>query len=68
MAKVGDRIDLKGTLARWLASVDEEERAEWFRNPNDIDLYAKTEWKTILTEFFRKRSAVPRRQSAQCSP
>jgi hypothetical protein len=48
------RIDLKGTLARWLASVDEEERAEWFRNPDDIDLYAKTEWKTVLTESFQK--------------
>jgi hypothetical protein len=34
------RIDLKGSLARWLASVDEEERAEWFKNPGDIELYA----------------------------
>lgn len=56
------RIDLKGSLARWLASVDEEERAEWFRNPGDIELYAKTEWKDVLTKFFQQeagRAAVP---------
>lgn len=48
------RIDLQGSLARWLAAVDEEERAEWFKNPNDIELYAKTEWKEALTTFFQK--------------
>jgi len=47
------RIDLKGSLALWLSSVDEEERAEWFKHPNDIELYAKTEWKDFLTEFFQ---------------
>ena len=51
------RIDLKGSLARWLASVDEEERAGWFNNPGDIELYAKTEWKNVLTEFFQKEVA-----------
>jgi len=51
------RIDLKGSLARWLASVDEKERAEWFKNPRDIELYAKTEWKDILTELFQKEVA-----------
>jgi hypothetical protein len=58
------RIDLKGSLARWLASVDEEERAEWFKNPSDIELYAKTEWKDVLTEFFQKevaRATTPER-------
>lgn len=58
------RIDLKGSLARWLASVDEEERSEWFKNPDDIELYAKTEWKDVLTEFFQKeiaRAIVPER-------
>jgi len=58
------RIDLKGSLARWLASVDEEELAEWFKNPGDIELYAKTEWKDILTEFFQKevtRATAPER-------
>ena len=41
-------------MARWLAAVDEEERAEWFKNPDDIELYAKTEWKEALTTFFQK--------------
>jgi hypothetical protein len=51
------RIDLKGSLARWLASVDEEERAEWFKNP-------KSEWKGVLAEFFQKevaRATAPER-------
>lgn len=51
------RIDLKGSLAQWLESVDEEERAEWFRNPKDIELYAKTEWKDVLSGFFQKKVA-----------
>lgn len=46
------RIDLKGRLAEWLASVDEEERADWFKNSGVIDLYAKTEWRDVLTKFF----------------
>ena len=50
------RIDLKGSLARWLASVDEEERAEWFKHPEDIELYAKTEWRDFLTEFLQKEA------------
>ncbi len=49
------RIDLKGSLARWLDSVDEEERADWFKHPEDIELYAQTEWKDILSEFFQKK-------------
>lgn len=48
------RIDLKGSLARWLASVEEEERADWFKNPNDIELYAKSEWKNDLAAYFQK--------------
>jgi hypothetical protein len=58
------RIDLKGSLARWLDSVDEEERAEWFKNPGDIELYAKSEWKDVLTQFFQEevtRATVPER-------
>ena len=51
------RIDLKGSFAKWLASVDEEERADWFNNPGDIDLYAKTEWKDFLTDFFKTEIA-----------
>ncbi|MBM3708646.1 MAG: DUF1788 domain-containing protein [Actinobacteria bacterium] len=48
------RIDLKGSLSLWLASVDDSERAEWFKNPDVIELYAKSEWKDILKEFFKK--------------
>ena len=58
------RIDLQGSLARWLAAVDDDERAQWFANPGDIELYAKTEWKDVLTEFFQnevERVAAPER-------
>lgn len=58
------RIDLKGSFARWLDTVDEGERVEWWKNPGDIDLYAKTEWKARLTAFFREevaRVAAPER-------
>ena len=58
------RVDLKGSLARWLSSVDEQDRAEWFKHPEDIELYAKTEWKDVLTEFFQKevaRATAPER-------
>ena len=52
------RIDSKGeSCPQWNASVDEEERADWFKNPDDIDLYAKTEWRDVLTEFFSQRVA-----------
>ncbi len=51
------RIDLKGSLARWLDSVDEEERAQWFKHPDDIELYAQTEWKHVLTEFLQQEAA-----------
>lgn len=51
------RIDLRGKFAEWLTSVDAEERADWFKNPNDVDLYAKTEWKHELSEFFRSHVA-----------
>lgn len=54
------RIDLKGKLAAWIASVDEEERQEWFKNPGDIDLYAKTEWKRVLTELLNQEIARAR--------
>ena len=58
------RIDLKGQLVRWLGSVDEEERAEWYKNPGDIDLYAKEEWKAEITAYFQEevaRAAAPDR-------
>ena len=51
------RIDLKGSLARWLSSVNEEERAEWFKKPDVIELYAQSEWVLALTEYFQKEAA-----------
>jgi hypothetical protein len=50
-------IDLRGTLARWFDAVDEDERAEWWKHPGDIELYARTEWKTLLTKLFREQVA-----------
>lgn len=50
-------IDLKGSLARWLDTVDKEELADWFRNPGDIELYAKSEWKDLLTEYIQQEVA-----------
>lgn len=49
------RIDLKGRLAEWLGSIDEDERAVWFRNPADIDLYAKNEWRQVLVKYLREQ-------------
>ena len=48
------RIDLIGALARWLSAVDGDERNDWFRNPDDVELYAKTEWKDELAAYFRQ--------------
>lgn len=56
------RIDLKGKFSEWIDSVDLDERTNWFKNPGDIDLYAKTEWKQLLMEFCSaemSRSRVP---------
>ncbi|MEQ1765235.1 MAG: DUF1788 domain-containing protein [Pyrinomonadaceae bacterium] len=49
------RIDLQGSLTRWLSTVDEAERDDWFRNPDDVELYAKTEWKDELARFFNEQ-------------
>lgn len=51
------RIDLNGSLARWLDSIDDDERSEWFRHPEIIETYAKTEWKSVLTEHFVSEAA-----------
>lgn len=48
------RVDLLGCLAGWLSAVDEDERDDWFRNPEDIELYAQTEWKDELAAYFRQ--------------
>jgi len=58
------RIDLQGCLAQWLSTVDEADRASWFQHPGDIELYAQTEWKAYLTDFFQKevsRASAPER-------
>lgn len=58
------RIDLARSFARWLDAVDEEERAEWFKHPGDIELYAESEWKGVLTAFFEAevtRASAPER-------
>lgn len=58
------RIDLHGQLSHWLTTVEDDERAEWFKNPDDIELYAKSEWKETLAEFFQHevaRAAAPER-------
>lgn len=52
------RIDLQGSLANWLSSVEDDERSDWFRHCEDIDLYAKTEWKNVLAEFFHSQAAT----------
>lgn len=49
------QLDLRGSLAKWLSSVDADEREEWFRHPDDIELYAKTEWKEVLTSHLAER-------------
>ena len=51
------QIDLKGSLARWLQSVEEDEREEWFKNQEDIELYAKNEWKEVLVDFFKDQAS-----------
>lgn len=51
------RIDLKGSFAAWLATVDEDEREDWFKNPSDIELYAQTEWKEFLARRFQTEAA-----------
>jgi hypothetical protein len=51
------QIDLTGCLARWLDAVDEQERNDWFKHPEDIELYAKTEWKDVLVDYFGEQVA-----------
>jgi len=51
------RVDLAGQLTRWLASVDDDDRADWFTHPSDVTLYARTEWKDLLAGFFKEAVA-----------
>lgn len=55
-AKLGwHLIDLHGRFASWINSVDPEERAAWFVNPQDIDLYARSEWREKLAGFIKSQ-------------
>lgn len=51
-------IDLRGQFADWLKSVDPGERTEWFRNPQDIELYGRTEWRDRLAEYVKSQVAA----------
>ena len=50
-------IDLHGQFAQWLDAVDPEERAIWFSNPQDINLYARSEWRDRLAVFVKSEVA-----------
>lgn len=46
-------IDLHGQFAQWLETVDPEERATWFSHPQDINLYACSEWRERLAGYIK---------------
>ncbi len=50
-------IDLHGQLSSWLKSVDPDEQGLWFSNPQDINLYARSEWRDLLSTFIRSSIA-----------
>ena len=50
-------IDLHGLLAEWFNSEDPEELAAWFSYPQDIDLYARSQWKERLTKLIESEVA-----------
>jgi len=50
-------IDLHGQFAQWLATLEGEERVIWFSNPQDINLYARTEWRDRLAAFIKEEIA-----------
>ena len=57
-------IDLHGQFAQWLETIDPEERSIWFSNPQDINLYARSEWRDRLAKFIKSeisRIAQPER-------
>jgi hypothetical protein len=50
-------IELHGQFAAWIGSVEAEERKTWFSHPQDVDLYARSEWKDQLAKFIRAEVA-----------
>jgi len=51
-------IDLHGRLAEWFAAQDPEELADWFANPQDIELYAVSQWKERLGTLIKNEVAA----------
>lgn len=50
-------VDLHGRLSEWFAEQDSEELADWFANPQDIELYAVSQWKERLAEIIKAEIA-----------
>lgn len=50
-------VDLHGEFAAWMQSVDADERAVWFNNPGDIELYARSEWRDRLVQRIKSEVA-----------
>jgi len=46
-------IDLHGHLRAWFDSEDPEELATWFAYPQDIELYARSQWKERLAASIK---------------
>jgi Domain of unknown function (DUF1788). len=53
-------IDLHGRLAEWFAAEDPEDLKTWFAHPEDIELYARSQWKDRLANIIKSEiSALP---------
>lgn len=50
-------VDLHGRLREWFESEDPEELASWFAYPQDIDLYARSQWKERLATLIKAEVA-----------
>lgn len=50
-------IDLHGRLSEWFNVQDSEELAEWFAHPQDIGLYADSQWKERLVALIKAEVA-----------
>jgi hypothetical protein len=46
-------IDLHGRLSEWFSAQDSDELADWFTNPQDIELYAVSQWKDRLATLIK---------------
>jgi hypothetical protein len=50
-------IDLHGRFASWIGSVEEKERKAWFEHPQDVELYARSEWREKLASLIKTEAA-----------